>query len=647
MTSVWLPLALLIYAAIILLWARVSSSQNTGSDGFFSAGHALAPWVTSVAMAGASLSGWLLLGGTQTIAQHGLQMPVLLVSAILIALPGVIFFKRIWLAAMRLRVSSQAGLFHAYYQSPFLVIMSTLVALVFAIGLTGVQLRVSAEVISGLTDHTVAPLTISVFLGFLLFAGIGIGGLRSCAYLGVLQTVFVGSAMTVLAGFALLYSGGFTGLNAKLFDLAQSDGGNSAFLVQKVILFSSGLGRSTDPATAQTAAANLGFALALMGFQCGPVAIKLILSTRTPNAVAAGQTWVLAGAFGLLIAFGLAALGLAGLVDETLTLGNLLEQLDQASPWFAAWSVIGVIAGIQAMAGLSVFVASESLVRQVYRSYFRSSLSKGETITLTRIAVALIILIGVLMQNLTPITVSAIAALALPLSVQLATPMLGIAWARWITRPAAICGVGFGAAAVVLTEPMGLEILSYLGLELPWGRWPWTLHSAAWGLGANMIAVVIISAITNRQDITEEARHVHRLFEDTLAPPASVHALRPTAWSLVLGWIFLAVGPGLIFGNHAFAQTTRRGVVTDWVFDIPSLWAWSLGAWLLGVGLIWFLAYKMALASPLRIDVAAYQPPRQLKIDTSQQERANLRVLVMALGVAFAVIVLIRFGFGL
>lgn len=647
MITVWLPLALLIYAAIVLLWARVSVSQNIGSDGFFSAGHALPPWVSAVAVAGASLSGWLLLGGSEMIAQSGLQMPALLVSAIVIALPGVIFFKRTWLAAMRLRVSSQAGLFQAYYQSPFLVVMSTLAALLFAIGLTGVQLRVSAELISGLTDQEITPLTISVVLGFLLFAGVGIGGLRSCAYLGVLQTVFVGSAMAVLAGFALLYSGGFASLNAKLFEVAQSDGGNAAFLVQKVILFSSGLGRGADPATAQSAAANLGLALALMGFQCGPVAMKLILSTRTPNGVAAGQTWVLAGAFGLLIVFGLAVLGLAGMVDQHLSLGNLLGQLNQASPWFAGWVVIGIVAGIQAMAGLSIFVASEGLVRQIYRPYFRSSLSKGDAITLTRIVVALMILAVVLMQNLTPITLSAVAALALPFSVQLVTPMLGLTWARWITRPAAICGVGFGAAAVILTEPIGIEVLSFVGLELPWGRWPWTLHSAAWGLAANLTAVLIISAITNREDVTEEARQVHRLYAEALAPSANVHALRPTAWSLVLAWIFLAVGPGLIFGNHAFAETTRRGAVTDWAFDIPSLWAWSLGAWLLGVALIWFLAYKMALASPVRIDVAAYHPPRQLKVDRSQQERAVLRMLVVALAIGFALIVLLRFSFGL
>lgn len=49
---------------------------------------------------------------------------------------------------------------------------------------------------------------------------------------------------------------------------------------------------------------------------------------------------------------------------------------------------------------------------------------------------------------------------------QLWTPLLGLTWLRWITRPAAVCGVMFGLAGMLLTEPLGYQILSFLGLEL-------------------------------------------------------------------------------------------------------------------------------------------------------------------------------------
>ena len=66
--SVWLPLFALFYVAVLLYWTRVAAGQGAGEDGFFSAGHALAPWMTALVIAGASLSGWFVLGGSPQIA---------------------------------------------------------------------------------------------------------------------------------------------------------------------------------------------------------------------------------------------------------------------------------------------------------------------------------------------------------------------------------------------------------------------------------------------------------------------------------------------------------------------------------------------------------------------------------------------------
>ncbi len=644
MSSIWLPLCLLIYAAIVLLWARQSAVQNAQDGGFFSAAHTLTPWIAAVVIAGVSLPGWFLLGGAAYIAQNGLQAPAFLVAGVVIALPGCLFFKRLWLAAMRLRVSSLAGLFGAYYKSPFLVVVTVVVAFLFAIGFTGLQLRASAHLLSFLADGAVSPLMISVVMGFLIFAGIGIGGLRSAAYLGVLQTLFVISAIIVLSGLVLFELGGFAALNTKLKTLADSEAGTGLFLVRKVIQFTGGLGRGTDPALANTAMANFGFAFALMGLQCGPIAVKLVMSARNVNGVAAGQTWLISGVFGFLFVFAIAVLGLAGLLDDRFSLQGLLALLQSQSPWFAGWVVVGLIAGVQVMAGLSIFVASESLIRNVYKPYFHANLSKQATLLLVRVTIAVVVLISVIMQTLTPITLSALAAISLPMSLQLVSPILGVTWARWITRPAAACGVGFGLAAVLLTEPLGHEILSAFGLDLPWGRWPWTLHSAVWGAAANLMAVLIIAAITNRDDLTEAARATHTFFAETQPPNASVRALRPTAWSLLLAWMFLAVGPGLIFGNHAFAPEVDRQIV--WLFNVPSLWAWSFGAWFTGLGLVWFLSYKMQLASPVTLPIAAHTPTRHITKDTSNQEKERLRQGVIALSIIAALIIFVTFTFG-
>lgn len=642
--SIWLPLFVLFYVAVMLYWARVAATQASGEDGFFSAGHALAPWISALVIAGSGMAGWFVLGGTRQIAEHGFQLPALLVAGVAIALPGVVFFKRLWFVAERLRVSSQADIFRLYYQSPFLVIVSTAVAVLFAIGFSGLQVRALSQLTEVLTGGAVPQLLASVVFGFMLFAGAGIGGMRAIGYFGVIQTVLALAAIVVLAGFVAFYSGGFAALNASLLNLASSAETAPQFLVDGVIQFTSGLGRGGDPATADTALANLSLVLAFMGFQASALALKLVLSSRSPNGIAAGQTWVTAGFFGALVAFAIALIGAAGLVDKSLAIDALFDRLQDQSPWFAAWTFVGVLAGVQLLAGLALFTAAEGLVRHVYRPYFNSRLSKRASVTLTRIAIAVLAVLAMLMQNLTPVTLSALGAVALPLAFQLWTPLLGVTWISWFTRPAVVTGVGFGIAGVILTEPLGYEVLSFFGLELPWGRWPWTIHSALWGMAANAAATLIVSAITNRKAHGAEAKEVRKLFLGPIASSVKARGLRATAWSATLVWFFLAAGPGLVFGNYAFAVTDGESQV--WLLGMPSMWAWALAGWVSGVGLVWFLGYRMEMASPVHVAIPPYRRPLRLEQDKSQTERQRVSILVITGIVGFVLAVLIAFSFG-
>ncbi|MAM10194.1 MAG: hypothetical protein CML23_06965 [Rhizobiaceae bacterium] len=642
--SVWFPLCSLLYIAVMLHWVRVSARMNVGDGGFFSAAHSLAPWLSALVIAGASLAAWFVLGAGSAISDDGFSMPVYLVGGVLVALPGIVFFKRVWFAAERLRVSSQAEIFRAYFQSPFLVAVVALVAVLFAIGFSGLQIRAFASIASVLSGGALSPLVASTVFGFVLFAGVGIGGMRALGYFGFIQAALVFCAIVALAGFALSWSGGFAALNANLYRLAMSPDNARFFSVDGIIRFTGGLGRGGDAATSHTAIANLSLAFALMGFQASPVVLKVVLSTRSPKGFAAGQTWVTAGFFGALIIFAIAIAGLAGLLDPALRLVPLLDAMQVSSPWFAAWIFIGIGAGVQLLAGLSLFVAGETLVRHLYKPYFNAALGQRATITLTRVVIAVLTVVALVMQNLTPVTVSALAGLALPAAFQLWVPMLGVTWLGWITRPAAVLGVGFGLAGVVLTEPLGYQLLSFLGLELPWGRWPWTIHSAVWGMAANVTAVLIISAITNRNALCEEAREVRKLYATLLASGGEARRFRAFAWSAVLAWFFLAVGPGLIFGNTAFTGGDAAAPV--WLLGMPSLWAWALAAWILGVGLAWFLSYKMEMASPVTVEIPPYEPPPRLRPDQSRAERERLGILVITGAVSFALVVLIAFSFG-
>lgn len=634
----WLLLYLLFYAAAALYWARVAARANGDFETYFSAGHEIAPWVSAIVIAGTSISGWVLLGGAETVAKQGFGLPGLLQAGIALALPGVFFFKRLWLIAQRLRLSSQGEILRAYYKSEFLVVFSTVVAVLFAVGFAGMQLGALARLVASLSGGLVTVPMAATVLSLVMFGYVAIGGMRAIGYLGAIQSVLLGAVIVGFSGFALISLGGFGALNEGLRGLASDPAKAGLFTVAGVIQFTAGIGRQAAAGHEGTALASLGLALALMGFQASPLAAKIILSTRSPHGIAAGQTWVMAGAFGGLVALCVTAYGAATLVDPSLAVAPLLGSL---SPWFSAWLFVGLLAGVQLVAGLALLTAGEALVRHIYKPWFHSKMSRKATVTVTRVVIGLLALTSVLMQVLTPVTLSMLGGLALPLAFQLWIPLLGITWVRWITRPAAITGVGFGIAGVLLTEPFGHAVLSFFGLDLPWGRWPWTLHSAIWGMVPNLAAALLISAFTQRLRHGEEAEEVRRLMHVTLRSGPGTQSLKTTAWSVVLAWLFLAAGPGLVFGNGAFL-----GAKGGWLMGIPSLWAWGLTFWAAGLGMVWFLSYKMEMASPLNMAIPPYKPPPRLRRDQTVAEQAHLRALFITVGVGFALAVLVSLSFG-
>ena len=90
--------------------------------------------------------------------------------------------------------------------------------------------------------------------------------------------------------------------------------------------------------------------------------------------------------------------------------------------------------------------------------------------------------------------------------------------------------------------------------------------------------------------------------EHASLPQAKRHLI-PVAWVVTLAWFFFGIGPGAVIGNDIFGapDAGREG----WTFGIPSIWAWQILFWLLGVAMMWFLAYKMELSSVPKAEVEA------------------------------------------
>lgn len=637
--ALWLGLMLLMYAALSLFWAREAAVANRNVETWFSAGHALPPWMAALVGAGACVSAWFLLGSADAVARHGFSAIAWLQAGVILAIPGVLFFKRAWFVCQRYRISSLAELLRLYYRSEFLVVSCAVIAVLFALAFSGMQLRILSDIASIMSGGLLSPLLCAALLTVILFAYIVIGGMRAVGYFGMLQSVGLVSAALTLGVAILLGAGGPMAMTQSLAE-ATVGAESHWFSVAGVVQFVPGLGRGGFHTHSGTAALVLSSAGAILGLGCSPALFKLVFSTRSATGIAAGQTWVLAAFFGGLIMLFGGIVGSAGIMrggDVAVVLETVMLDV---SPWFSAWMLFGLIAGMQLFAGLALLVAAETLVRHCFKRWFYSDLSRRGTVNLTRVVVVVLAVIALLMTFMTPAAVSALGAMALPLSAQLVGPLAGILWFRWITPPAAVVGFGFGVAAVFLTDAVGIYILSYLGLELPWGRYPWTIHSAGWGLFCNAVAIGVVSTVSRHRALPGASQAIRDFIQQYFSA-RTPRWLNSLAWSIVLVWGFLAIGPGTLFGNFAFV-----GAEGQWILSVPSLWAWSVLFWLLGLVLVWFLSFRMGLASP---EIPAIEPlPSRpaIRHDRAGAERERLRRVVLGGVIAAAVVIFLVWSFG-
>jgi hypothetical protein len=171
---------------------------------------------------------------------------------------------------------------------------------------------------------------------------------------------------------------------------------------------------------------------------------------------------------------------------------------------------------------------------------------------------------------------------------QLLPAILGLTFLRWISRGAVLAGMTLGMLIVFFTEPPGLIIFEGLFVNLPWGRWPLTIHSAAWGLAINLLIVLLCSAATLRTPDNLQRNRLHDALHQATGVAVGGRGL---FWALMLLWSFLAYGPGAVLGNIFFSHPIFTS--TEASLGIPSLWVWQILFWLLGVVLVWWMAFRV------------------------------------------------------
>jgi len=566
-------------AALGLYLAALVARTGPAPITFGDAGGALPGWAVGFASAGVMLAGMGLGDHLLLIGRYGLQASHISLGLILAALTALLLQKRLWLAARIAGLDSPGEALGRYYQSAALRIAMLTLTLLFGLPFAANLLSQLGGLLAEATNGAVSRATAIWVTAFFLFLPAVIGGWRAMVLVLALQAVLLAVLLPGLAGFAEWMLAG-PGFPAAPIPVAA---GILADQIPGVIQFSAGIGKQTPQGGIFTGVGIASTALSLIGIVLSPGFLYLGMTARPGRNAGFASVWLIAALLtGLLLIAGpmLAARMGSGPAQ-------LAAQLSGIEP-FAGVGLL-LLLMVTTQVAVAFFTTSGSILisREVILPFVLPGLSPVNARRTTRITLSIAFALVASLAAFAPLASAVFGSIAIPLAVQMLPAFLGLTFLRWISRSAVLTGLIFGGLMVLFTEPLGLILFEGLFVELPWGRWPLTVHSAAWGLALNVGAVLLVAIFTRGGSERVLSDRLHDEFSATWRVDFGGKAARNAIWSLTLIWAFFALGPGAILGNSFFSQpifTTGEAAL-----GVRSLWVWQLFFWLIGVPVVWWL----------------------------------------------------------
>ncbi len=623
---VWLFVFVILYWAYCIYWGiRGAMTAHTASD-YFIAGRRLSLWVFILAATATSFSGWTFMGHPGLIYRDGFQYAYASFYAITIPFTGVMFLKRQWMLGKRFGFVTPGEMLAHYFKSDAIRILVVLVALCFSVPYLGIQLRASGFLFNVLTDGWLGVEFGMWLLSAVVFIYVASGGLRAVAYVDTLQCILLAAGIIVIGIVALNLVGGWTALNEGIANLAAIDEKRTLddyshyIAIPGVIQFVSSGPKAIGGAW--TGIMILTYMFALMGIQSSPAFSMWAFANNDPKPFAPQQVWASSFGIGFILFFFTAMQGLGShfigadltylqafpdavnnalgeglqgkdLMESAGKQGMLVPQLihvlQDAAPWLVGLLSVCALAAMQSTGAAYMSTAGAMLTRDLLKHFMMPNITHTQQKLFGRIGVGIIVVAALVVATVTTDALVLLGGLAVAFGFQMWPALLAVCYFPWLTRAGITLGLIAGLVAVVCTETIGQN----LGITA-WGRWPWTIHSAGWGILFNLGTAVIVSSFTQTKADMEHKMKYHDFLAEHASLPDSKKGLVPMAWIITLVWFFFGIGPGAVIGNTIFGNPNDA---TTWMFGMPSIWAWQILWWALGVFMMWFLAYKMEMST--------------------------------------------------
>ena len=616
-----------------------------GTD-YFIAGRTLNIWVFVLAATATSFSGWTFVGHPALIWRDGLPYGYASFYVLTIPFTSVLFLKRQWLMGKRYGFVTPGEMYQQYFGSEAMRILTVIVALFFSVPYLGIQLRASGVLFNILTDGMFSVNVGMWMLAMIVALYVGLGGLRSVAYVDTAQCILLWSGIVSLGLIAVNFSGGWDSMTSKYGDIVawiNSGGANvpawadpeavKVFLANKKAIFkitADGYSHFVAvPGVIQwvpsagktvggvwTGVMILTYMFALMGIHASPAFSMWAFANKNPKPFPLQQVWAstLGIGFALFIFTTMQSMGgwvmslyKAGGSETVLTLANLvggkqanlvpylIHLMKDTAPFAVGLLAICALAAMQSTGAAYISTASGMLTRDIVKRFIKKDMTETGQTQWGRINVLVVVGSALIFASIVPGAIVMLGGLAVSYGFMMYPALIATLYWPWLTRQGVVAGLVCGIIAVTVTFTFKLG--------LPWGAYPLTIHSAGWGIIFNLPVAILISFFT-QPDAKEQARkqEYHTFLKEYAGLPEDKRPLIKVGWIITLVWFMFAIGPFCVIGNTLFGDPLQPAT---WINGMPSIWIWQILWWILGIFMMWFLAYKLQMSTNITTEFEA------------------------------------------
>ena len=610
---IWLAGFVGLYWAYCLYWGfKGAKSAKTSSD-YFLASRSLGVWVFVLAATATSFSGWTFVGHPGKIFTDGLPYSFASFYALTIPFTGVLFLRRQWVLGKAYRYITPGEMYSDYYGGNAIRMLTVLVAFLFSVPYLGVQLRASGDLFYVLTDGLINPNTGMIALSTVVMIYVASGGLRSVAFVDCAQAVLLALGIIILGGVVIYYAGGWSGFIASFAEIIRNDITSGENLTvdgfsKKVALpgsiqfVSSG---SQSVGGSWTGIMCMTYMFALMGIQSSPAFSMWAFSNKTSRAFRWQQVIASSLIVGIILFSFTIIQGLGGhvLVEQgilkSVTDKNLIPQLinllSESAPWLVGLLAVCALAAMQSTGAAYMSTFSAMFTKDIYARYISKKSSDSELKTIGRFFVVFVTGAALIVAANSNQAIVMLGGLAVAYGFQMYPSLIGLCYYKGFNNKGVVAGLTVGLIAVTLTDKTSV----WFGV--PWGAYPFTVHSAGWGIFFNLITTFLVSNVSKETELEKDNKNrIHELLSTVAGLNFYQKKKIRLAWVLTLVWFLVGFGPFATIGNSLFSDPNSPSLWAP--FGLPSLWIWQIIFLFYGIFVMWFLAFHMGLSKPIDPD---------------------------------------------